>query len=201
MRKHFLLSATLSFSILTATLTTSCSHQNIFVNESISRAVANEVVAPMSVQELFTFKASSNIKSGTDVIKLLKNETAEYKGIVFEMVEDVKMSNDEAFKLVPVIENQNYKIKIMYSKKAVNDLDAYQEVARFMKLMTQMKFTSTFSIFEVFFNASQNDFQSLQVLAKVRKAVYDQSMTINYNDDEVETQNSKIFIRLFILRD
>ena len=76
----------------------------------------------------------------------------------------------------------------MYSKKAVNDLDAYQEVARFMKLMTQMKFTSTFSIFEVFFNASQNDFQSLQVLAKVRKAVYDQSMTINYNDDEVGFQ-------------
>lgn len=184
MRKHLLLSATLTLTFLTATISTSCSHQNIFVSESISREIANEVVAPMSVQELFTFKGSSNIKSGTNVIKLLKDETSEYKGIVFEMVEDAKMSNDEAFRLVPVIENQSYKIKVMYSKNAVNDLDAYQEVARFMKLMTQMKFTSQFSIFEVFFNASQNDFQSLQVLAKVRKAVFDQSMTINYSDDE-----------------
>lgn len=151
------------------------------------RTIANEVTAPLTIDELFTIKSSSYTKSGKNYPKDLKTFLA-VQGIDFEFVEDPKMSSDVAYKIVPTIENQSYKVKIFHSVHAKTDLDASAELARFMDQMIYKKFISRFSLFELYYNAKANDFVTLQVITKIRANLYEPNTYQSFVEEDFLTR-------------
>lgn len=132
------------------------------------RSIANEVTPPLNAEELFTIKTTQipgyNMSNADRVPSIIKSELR----INAEYIEDPKMPSDAAFRIVPSIENQQYKIKIYASVAARNDEGAYKELVRFMKNFSGEKFISPYSLYELYYNAKLNDFPTLQVVAKLR---------------------------------
>lgn len=92
-------------------------------------------------------------------------------GVKLELIEDQKMASSEAYRIVPTVEDQAYKLKIFYSAQAKIDQDSFVELTTFLTRL-KSKFPSPYSLFELYYNAKAQDFLSLQVLAKIRKASF-----------------------------
>lgn len=150
------------------------------------RSIANEVTAPLNVEELLTFKSTTMTNNGQNFLMSLKGQAPIQ--IPFEFIEDPKMDAGTAFKVVPVIEDQKYKIKIYHSVGAPFDLDANAELARFFKQVYTRKFTNNYSLFELYYNAKSQDFISLQVLAKLRKEALTENLSTNFPESNFSTR-------------
>ncbi|MBC7430163.1 MAG: hypothetical protein H7336_16235 [Bacteriovorax sp.] len=170
-----------SLLLVLALFATSCSSPTWFHVSGVDRHVAAEINPPLNADQLFTIKSTSQTQIGKNYVKDLVGQFS-YKGVAVEFVEDLKLSNDIAYNIVPTVENQAYKIKIIHSVQAKVDEDAQKELVRVMNQLMTTKFTSQFSVFELYFNAKTEDFISLQVLAKVRAAAI--TAVDNYNADE-----------------
>nr|BDT28892.1 hypothetical protein BHI3_23580 [Bacteriovorax sp. HI3] len=157
----------MSFLLILAFFVSSCT--TYFPGTQADRYIANEVNPPLNADQLFTIKSTTQTKNGEDFIKYLPN-SLQYQGIKFEVIEDPKMPSSEAYKIVPVVEDQSYKVKIFHSAQARIDQDAVTELKALMNQMMGTKFISQFSLFELYYNGKVQDFQSLQVMAKLRKA-------------------------------
>lgn len=149
----------------------SCS--TFFQSKSTERSIANEIATPVTLDELVTIKSSPKIHKDKNYIQQIPN-LFKSDNVYIEFVLDEKMPSENAFKILPVVENQKPKVKILFSPNAFHDHDAVAELARFYYQMTQSKFMTSFSIFELYYNAKEQDFLSLQVLAKLRQAAVDQ---------------------------
>lgn len=154
--------------LATLIFSSSCSY---FQTPGTHRTIAAEVQSPLNIDELMTIKSSTFIDKNMNYVAtnkvLLQNITIEY-------VEDPKMSTELAYKIVPTIENQKYIVKIFHSASAKFDGDATHELISLMNKMSRVKFISSFSIFELYYNAKAGDFQALQAMAKLRLAVYNE---------------------------
>lgn len=159
----FFLPAFLAFTLL---LSSCASH---YQHVDLDRSIATDEIAPLNVDQLLTIKASSNINKEKNYLAEIPN-LFRSENVFIEFVLDNKLSAEDAFKILPVVENQKNKIKILFSAGAFYDHDAVAELARFYYQMTQSKFLTSFSIFELYYNAKAQDFLSLQVLAKLRHA-------------------------------
>jgi hypothetical protein len=160
----------LSSLLLVLTLfVSSCSSPAWFQSVETARSVAAEVNPPLNADQLFTIKSTTQTIPGKDLIQMLASQF-KYPGVAVEFVEDSKLTSDIAYKMVPTIEDQAYKIKILYSLQAKIDEDAAYELVRVMRQLMSVKFISQFSIFELYYNAKSEDFLTLQVMAKLRQA-------------------------------
>ena len=167
--------ALMSLLLVASLFSLSCStnHQS----STTERSIANEVVAPLSADELLTFKSSTHIMKGVDLIKKIK-ENLDAEGVDFEFIKDEKMSTESAYRIVPSVEAQSYKFKIYYSAVGANDLNASAELIHFFNQMFTIKMVSPYAAFELLYNVRAGDFISLQVLAKLRAAAFE---TIPYD--------------------
>lgn len=189
----------LTFSLFTS----SCS--TYYKDYYPDRSIATEVTAPLNADELFTIKSTANVVKGNNFIKQMMDSYIykQYQGVEFKFIEDPKMASDSAFKIQPTIENQSYKVNIYYSVGAKADAEASAELQRFVEEMMSKRFTSQFSIFELFYNAKAQDFVTLQVIAKMRlnaatvndqvteKAAYWKEINEKFEDTE-RVYNKKI---------
>lgn len=182
LNRSFSLKVVLMSALLTLTLfTSSCT--SYYQGPDTDRAIAAEVNPPLNGDQLFTIKSTSNIHKGQNYPKDLKSNLG-YQGVDFEFIEDPKMASEDAYKVVPTIENQNYKIKVFHSVGAKFDQDASAELARFVDQFMERKMISQFSIFELYFNAKTNDFPTLQVVAKIREAALDSTALYSFNEGD-----------------
>lgn len=172
------------------------------------RAVANIVSAPLSSDELFTIKSTPNLVKDKNFLQQVMASLSynQYQGVEFKFVEDPKMSAENAFKILPTVENQSYKVYIYHTPGAKADSEAATELQRFIEEIMNKRFTSQFSIFELYYNAKAQDFITLQVIAKMRynaaiagaapevvteKAAYWKEMLEKFEDTE-RVYNKKI---------
>jgi hypothetical protein len=84
-------------------------------------------------------------------------------------IDDPLMPSDEAFRIIPSVDNQEFVLTIKRSLPAKFDTDANSELYRFLLLAGKEKFLNTYSLYELYFNASAGDFRSLQTVANLRK--------------------------------
>lgn len=133
------------------------------------RSIANEVEPPVGLEELFTVKSTTNIDKSVNAISSFNQYMAHSMGMEIVFVDDPKMSTDVAFKIEPTIEDSKYKIKVHASAIAKHDQTAIREVEKLLSQF-QEKFTSSYSLFELYYNIKLNDFPSMQTMAKVRAA-------------------------------
>lgn len=154
-----------------------------------SRSVANDKSLPLTYDELFTFKSTSHVDKSANAIKTLNDNLAGYaysyngKAIKYELIEDPKMSSDVAYKIVPAVEDQAYKVKIYHSKSAKTDLDALTTIQKFLRTSTELRVASSYSFFEIAYNARAQDLTAMSVLAKLRYEALTDDIVINYNED------------------
>ncbi len=186
------LNKSLFVAVTTFSLLYSCSHStpNEMSHQAgwewkYSRSVANDKSMPLSYDELFTFKSTKHVDKKANAIKTLTEALASYaySYIKYELVEDPKMSTDIAYKIVPVVEDQAYKIKIYHSKSANTDLDALTTIQKFIRTSTVLRVASSYSFFEIAYNARSQDLIAMSVLAKLRYEALTDDIVINYNDD------------------
>ena len=163
--------ALLSTLLVVTLFSSSCSTN--YQSTNTSRTIANDVVAPMSADQLLTIKSTSSVLKNGNLLNQLKENMPNAQGITIEYIKDEKMSNEFAYKVTPIVEEQAYKLKIYYSAAGITDINATTETIKFVQQMMAGKFISPYSAFELLYNAKGNDFISLQVLAKIRKAVFD----------------------------
>ncbi len=156
-------------------VTSSCS--TFYPDHHPERNIANEVTAPLNAEELFTIKSTPNLVKGNNFIKQMMDSYTykQHQGVEFKFIEDPKMSSEIAFKIQPTIENQSYRVNIYHSVGAKADAEAAKELERFVGQIMNERFTSQFSIFELFYNAKSQDFITLQVVAKMRHAAVEAS--------------------------
>lgn len=178
-----LMSAFLVVSLFTSSCTT------YFQSSDTDRSIAGVVNPPLSGEQLFTIKSSTNTHQGQNYTKDLKSGF-HYQGVEFEFVEDPKMASEDAYKIMPTVENQSYKVKIFHSAGAKIDQDASAELARFIDQFMERKFISQFSIFELYFNAKANDFVTLQVVAKLRAASLTATTDSDFSEGDFFTRAS-----------
>lgn len=148
-------------------------------NPNWDRRIANTAEAPANIEEIFSFKSGTYPEKGKNYLTHIKNLAGSIQGIEFEFILDSKMDAQTAYKVLPAIENQAYKLKIYHSAQAASDADASIELLRFLNQTLSKKYISPFSIFELYFNGKQNDFVTLQALAKVR------NLSINLEKNEL----------------
>ncbi|MEA9356317.1 hypothetical protein SHI21_08895 [Bacteriovorax sp. PP10] len=165
------MSALLVFTLFTS----SCS--TFFQSQYTDRSIANEVELPVTLDETMTIKSSTYTGPEMDLAKSLPEILAPKKfgiqlQIDYQVIEDPKMSNDIAFKIVPTIEKQKYVVKIFHSVSAKTDLDAITELKTLLFMDGKTNFASPYSLFELYYNAKEKDFSALQVLAKLRALTF-----------------------------
>lgn len=163
----------MSFLLILAFFVSSCS--TYFPGQTADRYIANEVNPPLNADQLFTIKSTTQTKNGQDFTKTIKSVFSYYQGVDIELIEDAKMASSDAYKIVPTVESQAYKLKIFYSAQAKIDQDAASELKAVIEQIMDKKFTSQFSVFELYYNAKVQDFQTLQVMAKIRQAALTES--------------------------
>jgi hypothetical protein len=148
------------------------------------REITAEVTSPLNVEELLTIKSTSQvvIDKSVDYVDDFKAALYLVKAKI-EYIEDPLLSNDVAYKLVPTVENQQYGLKVIYSKTAVMDRGASEELYQIISFI-QKKFMGSYSLFELYYNAQRNDFISLQVLAKIRQEALTPTKTTEYLIDK-----------------
>ena len=199
------LSKSLVVTMTSFTLLYSCSHvspnqiaENSKWEWNYSRSIANEKAMPASFDELLTFKSTGQVDKKVNAIQALeeylKTLSYSYKGsaIKYELAVDTKMPSDEAFRIVPAVEDQAYKLKIFYSKGAVNDIDALNEISKFLQLSTNLRLPSTYAFFELAYNARAQDLTSLSVLSQLRyEALTDDVVTPHVYDNAGFFQRTK----------
>ncbi|MEA9356316.1 hypothetical protein SHI21_08890 [Bacteriovorax sp. PP10] len=146
-------------------LISSCSsnYQHVYLD----RSIANEALAPLNVDQLMTIKSSSNFTKDINYIQK-RSDIFLSAFIHVEFVSDPTLPPETAFKILPTIENQKHKVKILFSHEAFYDRNASNELLRFYDQLIHSKFVSEYSIFELYYNAKSQDFLSLQALAKLR---------------------------------
>jgi hypothetical protein len=158
-------------SLILTLFVSSCTsyHQN-----SWERNIANEIEAPLDAEKLFTIASSSNIGQ-TDLTHHASNTISSFAGngyaggsTAIKFIDDPKMASDEAFRIIPSVENQQLVITIKRSMSAKFDTDATAELIKFMNLTMIGKFTNHYSVFELYYNAVEGDFKSLMSVAKLR---------------------------------
>ncbi|MBY0414983.1 MAG: hypothetical protein K2Q18_12505 [Bdellovibrionales bacterium] len=130
------------------------------------REISAVATSPLNLDELMAIKTTTRTKSNKKMVDAVK-ESIRWEGVTLEYVPDPKMSNDIAYKIVPTIEDQAYRIKIFHSVNAVSDAGAAQELSHFLTNLNTT-FSSPFAIFELYYNAKSDDFLSMQALAKLR---------------------------------
>lgn len=174
-----------SFLIICTLLLSSCSSVNE-VNYW-NRSIANEVTAPVSLEELMTIKSTSNIDV-IDTLQSAKMAIWDLTGFPVEVIVNPKMPSDAAFKIEPtLVDGINYSLKIHASEKAKFDKSAVTELvtllAQFPKSDYNQKtnFTSPYSLYELYYNMLAGDFSSIQAMAKLRKFAASQTYP-----DEIE---------------
>lgn len=178
------------------TLLYSCAHPTSYemVNGEAwqwrySRSIANEKAMPASYEELLTFSSTSQTDKSANTIAKLQEyiKTAELynqtKGIKYELISDPKMSSDQAFKIVPAVEDQSYKIKIFYSSAAKADVDAYTELRKFLQLTLQQRMVTHYSFFEMAYNARAQDLMALSTMAKLRYEALTDDVVIDHTEE------------------
>ncbi|MEA9356318.1 hypothetical protein SHI21_08900 [Bacteriovorax sp. PP10] len=165
-----------SFLLILTFIISSCS--SYYSTTNGDRSIANEVIAPLDVEELLTFKSTAVTSQVQDLTYNLKNQL--YYLFPLDIIEDPKMDSSIAYKIVPVVENQQYRVKIYHSVNAKFDQDASTEVSRFLRQVFERQFPSNLSIFELYYNAKSQDFTSLQVLAKLRRSALAETFTTNF---------------------
>ena len=164
-------------------LSASCSY---FQAPETNRTIAAEVTSPLNIDQLLTIKASTYKDSN---INFQTSASLNATGVEIKYIEDPKMPSDIAYKIVPTIEDQKYKINLYHSVGAKFDGDATHELAVFLNKAMAEKFISPFSIFELYYNAKAGDFQSLQVLAKLRLSAFEESAyDIVKNEDFIKRE-------------
>lgn len=186
----------------TSTLLYSCSHvESTKLSEELkeqwrySRTIANDNSMPASFEDLLTFKSTGQVDKKFNAIQALEEQlkgyTYSFKGaaVKYEIMADAKMSADEAFRIVPVVEDQAYKLKIHYSKGAVNDADAFKEIARFVRLISQDRLPSTYAFFELAYNARAQDLISLSTISQLRYEALTGEVVLVYDEDNTEFFN------------
>lgn len=154
-----------------------------------SRSIASDKAMPATYEELLTFKSSGHTDKKFSAIQgleeALKSLSYSFKGaaIKYEVVVDPKMPSDEAFKIVPAVEDQSYKLKVFYSKAAINDVDAHKEIARFLTLVAHTRLPSTYAFFELAYNARAQDLTALSVLSQLRHEALTDDVVLTYGED------------------
>ncbi len=133
------------------------------------RSIAAEVAPPLNVDQLFSVKTSAYPVKGQDFVKAMYEQVRYTQGVDIKFVEDPKMEAGTAFKIVPVIEEQAYKVRIFYSAGAKFDQDASAELSRFLNKLLSEKFLSPYALFELYYNAKAGDFVTLHTIAKLRE--------------------------------
>jgi hypothetical protein len=175
MKSKLLLSTLLALSLFGA----SCSTY-FQTNQEVMRELANDVTSPLNADQLFTIKATSQLVTDSSIDYIQKVTAGiTLKGVKIQYIEDPLLSNDVAYKLLPTVENQEYVLKVVYSKAAKMDRGASEELYQIILFM-QTKFMGSYSLFELYYNAKGNDFISLQVLAKIRLAALTPTTTPQY---------------------
>ncbi|TDP55735.1 hypothetical protein C8D79_0792 [Bacteriovorax stolpii] len=157
----------MSFLLILAFFVSSCT--TYFPGTQADRSIANDVNPPLNADQLFTIKSTTQTKNGQDFVKAIKGSFG-YQGVEVNFIEDAKMASSDAYKIVPTVEGQAYKLQIFYSAQAKIDQDAANELKAVMEQIMNKKFISQFSVFELYYNAKVQDFQTLQVMAKIRQA-------------------------------
>lgn len=146
-------------------------NKRVPATSEIKRKIASEKT--LTYKDLLTIKTYTNAEKDPNAINKLIARIKPYvdmnKGILFEFIEDDKMLGDEAYKVLPVIENQNYIIKIFFSNAGKADLDAAEELYRFLEKSLVYKFTHPTSFFELYYNVKAGDVTSLHILSKLRE--------------------------------
>jgi hypothetical protein len=140
-----------------------------------TRNPAEETNFPVSADELFTFKATSNITTEDNVKKKLVENINGYflDGFKADFIVDPNLDSSIAFKLKPIIKNQKFALQVIHSPQGISDEGAANELIKFLKQLIypkddSSKVVSKYAIFEIFYNINNNDFSSLHTLAKLR---------------------------------
>ncbi len=139
------------------------------------RSIAEEISSPLTTDELLTFKSTPNFNPQVGLKEKINTGISGFfmNGFAVEYVEDQKMPSDIAFKLRPVFKEQNFTIQVIHSANGLNDVDAVNELLKFLKV-TYMgnsgdaKLLSKYSFYELFYNTTHNDIPSLHNLTKMR---------------------------------
>lgn len=133
-----------------------------------------------TLEELFVFK-SSGIQNQHDQLYTLKNNI-EYNlnGLTTQFILDEKMAGDEAFKLHPTVEKNQYVLKIYHSQKASFDSSAVQELTSFLGKFKR-DFLVSYSLMELYYNARHHDISSMAIIARMRKeSAFNDSENLKY---------------------
>lgn len=155
--------------ILASLLLSSCSSM-------IDRKIAADAVndeARAAVDTLFTFKKSNMAMNELDLKETAENNL---KMLVYntkvkvEFIEDSTMGLDDAFKIEPVA-GKEYLIKVRYAEDAFLDHPATLNMTRFMDSVLRAQMKQVYPIFEIYYNALNNDAPTLHAVAKLRKSV------------------------------
>ncbi len=141
------------------------------LREYSDRYIASDIDLPVGLDELLSIKSTGVIhdKDFTQIYSAF----LETRGVKLEFIEDPQMPKTEAYKIIPLVENQTYKLRIMHSLSAKGDAPANLELVGLMMKYADGLVPSQYSIFELYYNAQMKDFQSFQVMAKFRKATLD----------------------------
>ncbi|MEA9356315.1 hypothetical protein SHI21_08885 [Bacteriovorax sp. PP10] len=160
-----------SFIILASFLLTSCSSMN--VNRTIATQAVN-AEAEAAVETLFTIKASQAGAGEEDFLETVQNNSTRLTNntpIKINLIEDNNLIDDVLFKIEPIIEDNNNIIKIRYANGAFKDHAATLNLSRLLDGLIRSNFSSPHFIFELYYNAINNDPTSLHAVAKIRRSV------------------------------
>lgn len=164
---------------------TSCA--SYFQNPNLSRSIAEEISLPINFEDLMTIKTSHK-KSEMNVLEAISAIQGPHSSI--EFIEDPKMSNDIAFKIVPEVSVNRYHFKIFHSINGKTDSIAAEELSQIFLKFSEL-FESDFSAFELLYNAQKGDFQALYALSKIRELSL-KVTEVDFEDDYFDAAKERL---------